>query len=985
MKNSKITVIIIGDKNSEECIENVKKQSYIKDIEIIVCVEEKLKDKIEKIQEKNTDIQYVIYEKNIFNAIGKIKSNINGEYVTLLNSEDKLTIDYYRTMVTKAQKENADIVMSNVVLEYLDGGRAYLNMSEALLNNVEKEEILDNYIKQSEISILWNIYGNKIFRKELFFKALKDVSCLEEEVQNFYFFTVLMYYSEKLRIETNEVLFYDFEENTPEILRNIINENKTKDNVVDAKIEQNFKYIEEFLDKNGIKYNIENWKKRYTEREINKSSFTKTKTAWNNNLEKLKENIISDQIKVVSFDIFDTLILRPFWTPTDLFVFMDKYFREISKIETGIDFSKMRIEAEKVVRKKIIEEKSERQEITLNEIYQEIKKLTKVTDEIIEKMQEKEKDLEIRFCTERKTTKEIYELAKYLNKEVICTSDMYLPIETIRNMLKKTGYEIKNIYLSSEIGLTKFTKDLYKYVIKDLGVNENQIIHIGDNYYSDYENANSLGINGQFLPKTVDVFCDHNITNELGNLFKKNIPMWENTTNGLNFIGIRCMIALVANSYFDNPYRTFNNQSDFNADPNLIGYYILGMHLFGVANWIMKEAIKNKYDKVVFFARDGYWVMRVYQLLKKVYKEAPKEDYLYISRRALIPVTLNNRLDFYKLSELINIYKYTPKTVLKYFSVILKNLENLKKECDKLKIDINKKFESRNEFDFYMNLILEKFYDSDKHLELIEKLKEYFMKMFEGNSCAFDIGYSAKPEMYLSKLCNKPIDTYFINISNEEAFEHAAIGKFKLKTYFDYRPAITGVIREYLISTSSPSCIGYEINTKGEVQPVFEEEYNNEKSRIIVNAMQNKAIEFVKKLLEVFGRDIEQLYYQKYYVSLPHEMFINSAKTIDQEIFYGVNLEDAVGLGENITAIQEWNNEIKAKNQKRTKELFDSEYNERMKEKIVLLEKKLAKMQEEKKEILEKCQEKEKEVQEIYNSKRWKCIEKIEKIIRRKK
>ncbi len=65
---------------------------------------------------------------------------------------------------------------------------------------------------------------------------------------------------------------------------------------------------------------------------------------------------------------------------------------------------------------------------------------------------------------------EIYELAKYLNKEVICTSDMYLPIGTIRKIIEKNGYIIEKIYLSSQIKLTKFTGDLYKYVLKDLNV-----------------------------------------------------------------------------------------------------------------------------------------------------------------------------------------------------------------------------------------------------------------------------------------------------------------------------------------------------------------------------------------------------------------------------------------------------------------------------------------------------------------------------------
>ncbi len=78
-----------------------------------------------------------------------------------------------------------------------------------------------------------------------------------------------------------------------------------------------------------------------------------------------------------------------------------------------------------------------------------------------------------------------------------------------------------------------------------------------------------------------------------------------------------------------------------------------------------------------------------------------------------------------------------------------------------------------------------------KNIEnILKALKQYFTDIFKGNSCIFDIGYSAKPEMYLSKLCNKPIDTYFINVNGGDAFNHARLGGFKLRNYFDYRPQL---------------------------------------------------------------------------------------------------------------------------------------------------------------------------------------------------
>ncbi len=921
MNYKKISVIMIGNHKIEEGIKNISQQSYKKDIEILLFYQKEQEEKIEPIQVAYPNVKFITYDENLWKSIEENKELLTGDFISILNSEDSVSIDYYRTMVATAIKEDADIVMSNSVLQYADGGRAYLNLSETSLKDLEKEAILEEYLKQEKSSFLWSIYGNKLYTKELFEKTLQEVCQKEDKIEKTDFLKIMFGHSQTLRTIKNEVIFHCFEET-----------------------------------------------------ELENDRITKIKTAWNDNLEKLKREIINSKTKIVSFDIFDTLIMRPFWNPIDLFVFLNQYFREITKIETGIDFSKIRVEAEKETRRK----NPEKQEITLDEIYEEIQKETRLENEIIERVKQKEQELEIKFCTKRKTAKEIYELAKYLGKTVIATSDMYLPIETIKKMLDKNDYKMDNIYLSAQIGVTKFCGDLYQYVIKDLSIKPEEMVHIGDNYHSDYEKAIENGINGQFLPKAVDVFCNKNITNALGSLFNQNIPIWENNKNGINFLGIRCMLALVANSYFDNPYRTFHNETDFNADPNLIGYYALGMHLFGIADGLLKDTIQKDYEKIVFFARDGYWMMKAYQILKKAYDKAPEEEYLYISRRALVPATLNNPFDFYKLSELIDIYKYTPKTILKYIKNIVYHLENLEEECQKIGMDVNQKFETKSDFNRYMNLIIDKFYDEDKHKEILEKLKGYFSNIFSGNSCAFDIGYSAKPEMYLSKLCGKPIDAYFVNISNEEAFEHAKIGGMQLHTYFDYRPAITGVVREILISTSDPSCIGYELGENNQVIPVFEDKKEKEQERLILDAMQNKAIQFITDITNTFGEDIQKLYYQRYYISLPHEMYINSPKKLDQEIFYGIDLEDAVGLGEKITAIDEWNQEIKDKKQKRTGELFNTEYTKELKEEIKL-------RQEEKNDIMEKYKAKEEEINKIYNSKKWKYIEKMSQLLRKKK
>ena len=51
------------------------------------------------------------------------------------------------------------------------------------------------------------------------------------------------------------------------------------------------------------------------------------------------------------------------------------------------------------------------------------------------------------------------------------------------------------------------------------------------------------------------------------------------------------MLAVAANKYFDNPFRVFNGESDFNIDPYLIG----SLCCWNVYVWSWKLAIKRNH------------------------------------------------------------------------------------------------------------------------------------------------------------------------------------------------------------------------------------------------------------------------------------------------------------------------------------------------------------------------------------------------------
>lgn len=961
-ENKKLSIIVPvynAEKYMEKCLDRLLEQSY-KNIEIIIvndCSQGNCEDIAEKYKKIDDRVKYIKHEKNkgLFQARITGSSIATGDYIAFLDSDDYVSIDYYRTLINNIQENDSDIAMGNMVLEYDDGRREIYNLFDTKHLNLAGEDCLEQYFEQEGLSFDWHIIWNKIYKMEIWKKALKHYKNITTHLlmtEDFAFSTVLFYYARRLTKVSNDCVFYCKHETTSTSIKDLTFKKFNK-NISD--ITTSFNFVENFLkevnsyDKYKMKFN--KWKCLYTnqqkfyvessgmnkeekqkaiemiksfyptdEKISNAEYFYTVTTDWNDGLEKIKLAICDKNIKCVSFDIFDTLIKRPFFVPTDLFLLLNKYFREYTNGATGMDFSKIRIYCEQLARERI--ENEECQEITLDQIYDTIATEYGIEKNVLDKLKSKEMEYEVRFCTRRNTGYELYTLALAMGKKVIFTSDMYLSRETINKILEKNGYiDNEKLYLSSEIKLSKSKGDLFKYVLSDLKIESAQMLHIGDNYGPDVENPRKLKINSMHLPKATDVAQNQEKVNLFSKMLMQNMPFWRDNAAAMNFVGIRTMLAIVANKYFDNPFTAFNKYSDFNADPYLIGYYILGMYTFGISKWLLDETEGQGYTNMVFMARDGYLPMEAYKIMKKFYKNVPEEKYLYVSRKALVPITIMSKLDFYKLPECITVTKHTPREILKYLKDCIKENCDIEEILKKNNIEIDKKLKDIMSFNIFIKVVIDNLYDEQKHMNNLSKLKTYFDKFYENKSATFDVGYSARPELFLSNLCKKPIDTFFLNVNKDEAFRHSDMASFKLKTFFSGKPSATGFAYESMVSALAPSCIGYNINGN-EVEPIFEKYDKTYQEEFIISIMQNAAIEFIQDITKIFGEEIKELYYEKYYVSLPVMAYINSAKEIDKSIFNAIYFEDDVRLNEPVKMTTEWNKELGYRNQRPMQELI---------------------------------------------------------------
>ena len=209
-------------------------------------------------------------------------------------------------------------------------------------------------------------------------------------------------------------------------------------------------------------------------------------------------------IRLYSFDIFDTLITRNTANPKGIFAIIQNELKQYKEIPDYIkeNFFEIRIATERYLRKYACS--NEIQEITLEQIYDEIALNNCLSSEIVGLLKQIEKKVEVRNVLPVSENIDIIRNLLNNNKRVILISDMYHSTSTIREILCNVDSIFKNItiYVSSQYKKNKYTGDLYKIVHSIENIDYKDWQHMGDNMQVDIEAAKKLGINTVYFPSS---------------------------------------------------------------------------------------------------------------------------------------------------------------------------------------------------------------------------------------------------------------------------------------------------------------------------------------------------------------------------------------------------------------------------------------------------------------------------------------------------
>lgn len=613
--------------------------------------------------------------------------------------------------------------------------------------------------------------------------------------------------------------------------------------------------------------------------------------SFSSQIAKARSLIAHSDFAAISFDVFDTLLIRLGVLPLDILYFMLPKVKEIVPV-LDFDFLTVRGKAEDIARAKLMRERPNYGEITLAEIYASLAVDYGLSEGQKEALMCAEIDVEISLLKRNECIAALFEQARKNGKKVLIISDTYLDRDVLERALKANDLgDFTQLYVSSEIKKRKDKGVLFEHVLNAEGLRAGQLLHIGDNPVSDFLMPRRLGISACLLPKALDILQEASALNN--NIFKAMIGA---SIESRLFLGLGVK-RLLADHLFP-----LDRDSLFLGKSFILGYLGIGPFLTGIVHTILQnEMVSKNYYKIHFASRDGFLPLQAYREMSVLWPNALEADYLYCGRRAydihkfeascvdyIIEKSEKNQQDGYSIRNLLDAL-ITPDFGGQEndFSVdvldgpLYQNLEVL--------TDFLKKNESR------IGGIL-----NEKKQLARAYYGEKLTRNEKGRAVIFDIGYHGSISLGVGRLAACAVDKIYVWQTDENIRIDQAAGTITYALVKDPAKLGSGVlggnlIFEEVFSSLEPSCIGFKCGETG-TDPLFDMmERVPESMRISLLDIQMGAMAFVRDVVSNLGSflpgislpNIEELL-------IPLRLSINKVGSKDISLFAPIVFEDKV-------------------------------------------------------------------------------------------
>lgn len=509
-----------------------------------------------------------------------------------------------------------------------------------------------------------------------------------------------------------------------------------------------------------------------------------------------------DQADMVSFDLFDTLLVRNIASFEGLIGLVEARLRE--KNISIHDFVNKRIQVEKTL--------SVGKAPVLKAIYSEVLKDVSGIDITADELALLEFNID-KSVIEART--EVVELLKVVSKtkQVCIVSDSYYSKNQINEILQVIGVSgINDVFVSCEYGTSK-TDGLFDVFVDVVGTKN--ILHIGDDIVADIESAYRHGINA------FQIYSSSELLELVGGLKLETAE---------NSLADQIKIGMFAANLFNSPFQFEDKAKRIHTeDAKDVGYLFCAPMITDFTKWFEEETNKSGNTIRWLCARDGYLLKKLYEIMYP----SKKAEYFYTSRISAIRAGVDNIADI----EYVDGMKFSgecKENLKTRFGIIADELSS---------DDID---ESRDGLLKYSKTIMENSKIKRAYnLKYIDKLNDR-----EGGISLFDFVAKGTSQMYIQRLTKNPIKgLYFLQLEPE----------FMKDKNLDIKPFYTEMEREnsaifdnyYILETllTSPEPSVDEFDAEG--NPVFAKESRSDKDISCIMRAQGGIIEYVKKFMSI--------------------------------------------------------------------------------------------------------------------------------------
>ena len=308
------------------------------------------------------------------------------------------------------------------------------------------------------------------------------------------------------------------------------------------------------------------------------------------------------------------------------------------------------------------------------------------------------------------------------------------------------------------------------------------------------------------------------------------------------------------------------------------GYRKLGPFLYGFAEWLYDSFEKREPDKILFLARDGYMLQKVYETLYPQHQQIC--EYTYFSRNSIRRALLWTAETYEETIKYIMYTKYISFSELAlYYGISKEEYQKCSEKYFDWDEDIRydslvKNFKMKRIYEVFKEKINEQSYD--QYTILIKYLKQ--LDIVGRNVAIVDVGWNGSIQNNLKRLIELSglrisLVGYYIGIAPPEKLKHEVYGYLYHHKNDARRKELLcffGVVEKFL-QIQEGSTSGYTI-VENRVYPIKEEyEYAEDKKiaealvsvqrgalQYVINAKYNKSVErnyqvYAKELIR-FGK-----------------------------------------------------------------------------------------------------------------------------------